>query len=278
MNANQFLKMAKGFPSVILGFGSAAFLAQNFIFDVKAGHRGIIYSRFSGILDKSYGEGTHFLIPFVQKAILFEVRTRPRTITSITGTKDLQQVNISLRILSHPRETKIPIIYRNLGKSFEERVLPSIGNEVLKSIVAQYNADELITMREKISKQINETLTVRAGQFNIVLDDISITHLSFSPEFSKAIEQKQIAEQDAERAKFMVIKSEHEKAAAVIKSEGESEAAKLISNALQKSGNGLIKLRKIETAKQVTENLAKAPNVSYLPSNANILLDPSKLE
>ena len=65
-----------------------------------------------------------------------------------TGTRDLQTVDLSLRILFRPEEKKLPDILNNIGIDYDERVLPSIGNEVLKAVVAQYNAEELLTKRE----------------------------------------------------------------------------------------------------------------------------------
>lgn len=85
-----------------------------------------------------------------------EIRTRPRMISSITGTRDMQQVNLTLRILFRPQEERLAEILNNLGMEYDEKILPSIGNEVLKSIVAQYDAGQLITMREKVSQDIRE--------------------------------------------------------------------------------------------------------------------------
>ena len=83
-------------------------------------------------------------------------------------------------------------------------MLPSIGNEVLKSIVAQFDAAELITQREIFSSRIREDLLKRANEFNIELEDVSITHMTFGKEFTRAVEQKQIAQQEAERARYTV--------------------------------------------------------------------------
>jgi hypothetical protein len=97
-----------------------------------------------GVKETPVGEGTHLLIPFLQRAILYDCRVKPRTISTTTGSKDLQMVTLSLRVLSRPDFDKLAEIYRTLGLDYDERILPSIGNEVLKATVAGYDAAELI--------------------------------------------------------------------------------------------------------------------------------------
>eukprot|EP00271_Cylindrocystis_brebissonii_P010810 TRINITY_DN27212_c0_g1_i1.p1 TRINITY_DN27212_c0_g1~~TRINITY_DN27212_c0_g1_i1.p1 ORF type:complete len:280 (-),score=51.82 TRINITY_DN27212_c0_g1_i1:973-1812(-) len=256
--------------AVILGISGSALNAS--LYTVDGGERAVIFDRVRGVLNTVEGEGTHFIVPVLQKPYIFDVRTRPRSITSVTGTKDLQMVNLTLRVLSKPETDQLPNIFRTLGLDYDERVLPSIGNEVLKAVVAQYNADQLLTERPLVSKMIREHLTRRAMDFNIVLDDVALTHLSYGQEFSRAVEQKQVAQQEAERSKFLVMKAEQEMRAAVIRAEGESESARLISEATASVGMALIQLRRIEAAREIAATLAKSRNVVYLPNHTNTLL------
>ncbi|KAK5729653.1 Prohibitin-1, subunit of the prohibitin complex (Phb1p-Phb2p) [Elasticomyces elasticus] len=246
-------------------------LASASIYDVKGGQRGIIFDRLRGVSDQVVSEGTHFVVPWLQRAILYDVRTKPRSISTTTGSKDLQMVNLTLRVLHRPEVAMLPKIYQNLGSDYDERVLPSIGNEVLKSVIAQFDAAELITQRETISNKIRLglDLTTRAADFNIALEDVSITHMTFGREFTKAVEDKQIAQQEAERARFVVEKAEQERQANVIRAEGESEAAEVIGKAVGKWGNGLIQIRRIETQRDVAQLMSKNPNVTYLPGGGS---------
>ncbi|KZT61827.1 prohibitin [Calocera cornea HHB12733] len=251
-------------------------VVQSSLYDVPGGFRAVMFDRFSGVKDTATGEGTHFLVPWLQRAILYDVRIKPRNVSTTTGSKDLQMVSLTLRVLSRPDVKHLPKIYQNLGLDYDERVLPSIVNEVLKAVVATYDASELITLREVVSSRIREDLLKRAGEFNILLEDVSITHMTFGKEFTTAVEQKQIAQQDAERAKFIVEKAEQERQAAVIRAEGEAEAAQTISQALNRAGEAFVTFRKIEASKAIVQALAQKRDVTWIPgggSGTGVLLN-----
>jgi prohibitin 1 len=244
-----------------------AFTVNTCLFTVDGGERAVMFDTLrGGILPKVIGEGTHFLIPVIQRPIIFDIRTRPREIPSVTGTKDLQMVNIKLRVLWRPILEELPKLYRELGIDFDERVLPSIGNEVLKAVVAQYNAEELLSKRAEVSERIKDELQKRARNFHLTLDDVAITHLTFGREFMKAIESKQVASQEAERQQWVVKRAEQERQAVVTRAEGEAQAAAIITEAMEKTGNAIIEVRRIDAAKEIAAKLAHSSNITYLPS------------
>lgn len=133
--------------------GLAFSIASNSLYNVDGGQRAVIFDRIAGVKQSVIGEGMHWVIPWLQRPIIFDIRTRPRIITTTTGSRDMQTVSLTLRVLHRPKVEGLPSIYSRLGLDYDERVLPSIGNEVLKATVAQFDASELITQRELVFDQ-----------------------------------------------------------------------------------------------------------------------------
>jgi prohibitin 1 len=111
-----FIAMAQNFLAavyrtavpLVIGAG----IVQSSMYDVKGGQRVVIFDRLSGVKEEVVNEGTHFLIPWLQRSIHFDVRTKPRNISTTTGSKDLQMVTLTLRVLHRPDVQLLPKIYQ----------------------------------------------------------------------------------------------------------------------------------------------------------------------
>ena len=104
-------------------------LASASIYDVRGGQRAVIFDRLSGVKDNVVNEGTHFLVPWLQRAIMYDVRTKPRNISTTTGSKDLQMVSLTLRVLHRPEVGMLPSIYQVCLHSIG--ILHSIPHSIL---------------------------------------------------------------------------------------------------------------------------------------------------
>lgn len=249
----------------VVGFGG-----YHSVYQVEGGHRAVLYSRVTGVGEAVYPEGMHFKIPWIERPLIFDVRTRPHQMQSLTGTKDLQMVNITLRVLTRPSIPKLEAIYTQLGMDYNERVLPSIVNEVLKSVIARYTAAQLLTMREQVSQTILTNLLERSSEFYIKLEDVSIVDLTFGTEFMRAVEEKQVAQQDAERARFVVQEAEQQKKSTIIRAEGESRSIQLLGESMA-NNPAYIELRKLEAAREIAHTVARSANRAYLSADSLLL-------
>eukprot|EP01098_Paradermamoeba_levis_P002126 TRINITY_DN1252_c0_g1_i1.p1 TRINITY_DN1252_c0_g1~~TRINITY_DN1252_c0_g1_i1.p1 ORF type:complete len:333 (+),score=112.44 TRINITY_DN1252_c0_g1_i1:104-1000(+) len=265
---NKFIRKGGSGSKIGLGLfalGSIAALYSS-IYTIPAGHRAVIFHKIWGVLPQTVGEGTHIRLPWFEQVNVYNTRVQPREFNSPTGTKDLQMIVVHLRVLSKPKLELLPTIHRQLGTEYREKILPSLVNEVMKNVVAQFNAPQLLTEREQISQLVKKRLQQRARDFYIDLEDVAITDITFSKEYTNAIEAKQIAQQETERARFVVEKARQDKLQTIIQAEGEAASAKLISEAMQKNPY-FIELRRIEAAKHIAHSIASANGKIYLNSD-----------
>lgn len=158
--------------SIYFSFGSWVF--YHTLYKVEPGFQSIKFDIFSGVLPKVYREGYHFLIPFVQRPIIYDCRMKNHIFISVAGTKDLQIVQLKTRLISRPDVEHLPDLYRILGMNYDERVLYSIVYEITGSVLSQYNATQLINQRDTISYLIKQKLQDKAREFYIELDDVAL--------------------------------------------------------------------------------------------------------
>ena len=211
---------------------------------VDAGNRGILtHWNAVDLTSAPLDEGIHFVIPFQDDIVQMEVRTLKYDTSTRSASQDLQTVQTTVTVNYHPDTERVHFLYKEIGLSYENRVIQPAIDETVKQVSANYNAEELITKRPLVKADIENAIRERLDQFYIETEVISITDFEFSPLFAKAIESKVEAEQKAQKAENDLIRIEVEArqleaqavglaAANVAEAQGEAEAISIINNAL----------------------------------------------
>ncbi|MDX1918730.1 MAG: prohibitin family protein [Candidatus Caenarcaniphilales bacterium] len=257
---------------LIIGVMALIFLATlNPFLVVGAGEATILYNQFNGQISEPFTSGIYFKIPFVQHERPFNIRETVYDVETVAASKDLQNVHIKIRFLYNPIVSKLPYIYKSLGSQSEyaEKVFPSISKEVLKQVIAQFTAEEVIIKRSLVSSEISRQIIQRASIHGIMVKEVAITDLEFSEAFSQAIEAKQVAAQNLERAK-------KEAEAEIAKARGQAESARIINEA-SSTNPAFLKLREIDARVEVARLIAGSSNAKiYLPSESNLFIGEHK--
>jgi len=211
---------------------------------VDSGHRGVLLHW--NAIDTTVpplDEGLHFVVPFQDTIVNMEVRTLKFVTATSAASKDLQTVTTEVTVNYNPDPNMVNILYKEVGLTYESRVIQPAVDEVVKQVTANYNAEELITKRPQVKSDIEAEITERLRVYNIETQVISITDFQFSVLFSQAIESKVEAEQKAQKAENDLLRIEVEArqveqqakgiaAANVAQAEGEAEAIRVINEAL----------------------------------------------
>ncbi len=202
---------------------------------VPAGFKGVKLTM--GAVDGTVlDEGLSFKIPFVQSIVHVDARVKKYTVEGETSaSKDMQSITTNVAVNYRVDGENVDALYQNLSLNYEDTIIAPAVSECIKSVTSQYTAEEAITRRSEISAQIKETLKERLADKYIFVDSLNITDLTFSAAFDKAIEEKQVAEQNALKAKYDLERIKTEAEQAVIQAQGEAEAMQIKNEALSDS-------------------------------------------
>lgn len=250
--------LSKGITGIII-IALIIFIASQSFVIVQAGHRGILL-QLGAVQPKVFEEGLHFKIPFVQSVVPIEVRVQKTESSQVSASRDLQTVSTTVAVNYHLDGNTVNSLYQKVGLEYQARIVdPAIG-EALKAVTAGYTAEELISKRSEVSASVKEALAQKLGVYNMVLDEINITEFKFSEEFDRAIEQKQIAEQQALKSKLDLERIKIEKEQEITRAQAQAEALRLQK---QEVTPELIKLREIEAQLEAIKKWdGKLPNVT----------------
>lgn len=224
---NPKSKKIKVIVSVCVAVLLIAVIAIASITIVPAGHKGVTLN-IGAVTGAVMNEGINFKIPFVQSAEVIDVRVKKyESKDNSSASKDLQTIKSSIAVNYRIDQDHVADLYQNIGMSYESTVINPAISECIKSVTSRYTAEELITKRTEVSDEMKKFLQTKLGEKYILVDSFNIVNFDFTDAFNTAIEEKQIAEQNALKAKYDLERIKTEAEQAVTKAKGEAEAMKL---------------------------------------------------
>jgi len=213
---------------------------------IGAGHRGVVYSKTQGVLEGTYGEGMHLIVPFVWEIVPYDVRSQTYTLGSqvrpaeLPGgealyamTSDGQQVILDISVRYHLDPDQVWRIHQSIGQDYVSKIIKPQIRADARIVVANYPGIGVFSrQRYALESALEKRLAADLAPQHILVEEVLVRNIVFSEQFQQAIEQKQIAQQDALRMDYVVKKQQKEKEQAIIVARGEAEAIRLKGQAL----------------------------------------------
>ena len=201
---------------------------------VPVGYTGILL-HMGKVQDSALSEGLHFKMPFIQRIIPVDNRVKKLELSTEAFSKDIQTVSATLAVNYRLQSEKTFSIYKSVGLAYEENLIVPATHEVLKSVCAQYTAEELISKRAESSDKMRDELDAKMSGLGISVTDFNIIDFDFSEEFITAVESKQVAEQLKKKAatenETAIAQAEREKQVAIKASEAQAESVLIAAKA-----------------------------------------------
>ncbi|TBR59799.1 prohibitin family protein [Mastigocladus laminosus UU774] len=216
-------------------------LSLNSFIIINPGEAGVL-SILGKARDGALIEGFHFKPPFISKVDVYDVTVQKYEIPAQSATKDLQELTAKFAINFRIDPQQVVEIRRKQGslENIVAKIIAPQTQESFKIAAARRTVEESITKRNELKDDFDTALGQRLEKYGIIVLDTSVIDLTFSPEFAKAVEEKQIAEQRAQRAVYIAQEAEQEAQAEINRAKGKSEAQKLLAETLKAPGGQLV--------------------------------------
>ena len=210
-----------------------------------------IKTRFGQVQDAVIQEGFNFKLPYIEKIVKLDCRTQKTEYTMEASSKDLQKIsNFKVAVNYNITKDTANDLYRKVGVDYKSIIVEPAIQEAMKATIANYTAEELITKRNEVSAFALEALFNKLQDSGITLTALNIIDLSFSPEFDKAVEEKQIVEQQTEKAKYELEKAKVENEKKIENAKAEAEVMKQQNAQIT---DQYLKLKEIENQKAMID-------------------------
>ncbi len=198
---------------------------------IGAGEVGIV-TRF-GEVNREAQSGIALKLPWpIEKLYRMDTRIQKEQQDTTAATSDLQDVKATLALNYALDKNSALRVFKNIGPEYNDRVITPTVQESFKAASAKYTASELLTRRAEVKNEALTAIKKRLEPYGVKIEDLNIVNFSFSPEFTRAIEAKQVAAQQAEQAKYNAEKANNDAQADINKARGQAEAQRLIQTSV----------------------------------------------
>jgi len=206
---------------------------------VPAGHRGVVLW-WGSVEKRIMGEGLNFKVPITETVIKVDVRVQPHPFKEIdAASKEYQMVKLTGMMNFHIDPSYVNDLYQKVGLDFANKVIDPAFNDFVKEVVPIYPITEILPKREEIRKRAMSKLGDNLARYHIIVDDIYFANIRFSPEYEKAIEAKQVAQQQVETQRQVLAQREIEAQQKVATAKGEAESIQVVAQGQAKANDAL---------------------------------------
>lgn len=213
---------------------------------VGAGERGI-YLNWGAVQEEVLGEGLHFKIPIYQQIKILDVKTVIYEVEAEAASNDVQIIDTIVALNYHLDPHNVGKLYQEIGVDYEAKIIAPAIQESVKAGTAQFIAEEVIIKRSELRDAIKTELSRKLEGRHIIIDEFSIVDLDFSDEYNDAIEQKQVAAQNALKAENDLARVEFEAKQRIAEAKAEAEAIRIQAEAItSQGGREYVNLKAIE--------------------------------
>ena len=223
IKAQKHKFLTRVLPAMILTVASLVLIVLSCMRTVPTGHTGIV-TVFGKVENETYEAGVHFTLPW-KSVVNMDNRNQKASIDLLCFSSDIQEVSVTYTLNYQISKQNAQTIYKDIGVSYYETIIQPRVQEAVKSEMAKYTAEELLTNRAQLSEDIRVVLTDKLESYNIIVVDASMENLDFSDAFTDAVEAKQVAEQKSKQAKIEEEQKIMEAEAAAKRTEIDAEAA-----------------------------------------------------
>jgi regulator of protease activity HflC (stomatin/prohibitin superfamily) len=206
---------------------------------IPAGHRGVVLW-WGSVENRIMGEGLNFKVPIAERVLKVDVRVQPHPFKEIdAASKEYQMVKLTGMMNFHINPAYVNDLYQKVGLDFANKVIDPAFNDFVKEVVPIYQITEILPKREEIRKRAMGKLGDNLARYHIIVDDIYFANIRFSPEYEKAVEAKQVAQQQVETQRQVLAQREIEAQQKVATAKGEAESIQVVAQGQARANDAL---------------------------------------